>query len=173
MRKPFEPFRAKSAVKVAILVVYNWFTYAIFNCVKVGISTGHTGKPRAGGHKVTRKKRVRGVIFKLDDPYLEQLEKAAAALDMRPNLYARRLVVQSLMNIQLERMEYRLDLMQEGMAAGFEKVLTQLLLARNEIGMVGEEDERSEREQQEDTEEKARAASEWVKEHVLLYAEDQ
>jgi cellulase/cellobiase CelA1 len=120
-----------------------------------------------------RKTRVGQVIFKLDDPYLEQLEKSAAALQMRPNLYARRLVIQSLMNLQLERMEYRLDLMQEGMAAGFEKVLTQLLIARNEIGMVGEDDERSEREQQEDIEKVEGTAREWVKNHILREADDQ
>ena len=113
-----------------------------------------------------RKNRVGQVIFKLDDPYLEQLEKSAAAVQMRPNLYARRLLIQSLMNIQLERMEFRLDMMQEGMAAGFEKVLTQLLLARSEIGMIGEDGG-----EQEDIEKLERTASAWVKSHILREAE--
>jgi hypothetical protein len=120
-----------------------------------------------------RKPRVQTVGFKLDDPYLEQLEKSAAALKMSPGLYARRLVIQSLMNLQLERMEFRLDMMQEGIAAGFEKVITQLLHARDEIGRVGEDDERSEKEEQSFRQNTEMAANEWVKNHILREADDQ
>ena len=111
-----------------------------------------------------RKSRVKPVIFKLDDPYLEQLEKSAAAVQMKPNLYARRLVVQSLMNIQLERMEFRLDLVQEGMARGFEQMITQLLMTQDKVINVGVE-------QTDDEEDEAfnvakRDAKKWVDTHI-------
>ncbi len=118
-----------------------------------------------------RKSRVQTVGFKLEDPYLEQLEKSARALKMSPGLYARRLVIQSLMNIQLERMEFRLDMMQEGMAAGFEKLLTQVLLARNDIETAGAGEERSDQEERELTKETAREAHEWVRKHVRQEAD--
>ncbi len=38
-----------------------------------------------------RKSRVQTVGFKLEDPYLEQLEKSARALKMSPGLYAHQL----------------------------------------------------------------------------------
>jgi cellulase/cellobiase CelA1 len=118
-----------------------------------------------------RKNRVGQVIFKLDDPYLEQLEKSAKALGMRPNLYARRLVVQSLMNIQLERMEYRLDMMQEGIAAGFEQMLTQFFMTQDKIGNVTSKIEDSTYEQTEEEEDEVlniakRDAKAWVDEHI-------
>ncbi len=111
-----------------------------------------------------RKNRVGQVIFKLDDPYLEQLEKSAKAIGMKPNLYARRLVVQSLMNIQLERMEFRLDLVQEGMARGFEQIITQLLMTQDKVLNVGVE-------QTDDEEDEAfnvakRDAKKWVDTHI-------
>ncbi len=111
-----------------------------------------------------RKSRMKPVIFKLDDPYLEQLEKSAKAIGMKPNLYARRLVVQSLMNIQLERMEFRLDLVQEGMARGFEQMITQLLMTQDKVINVGVE-------QTDDEEDEAfnvakRDAKKWVDTHI-------
>ena len=118
-----------------------------------------------------RKNRVGQVIFKLDDPYLEQLEKSAKAIGMRPNLYARRLVVQSLMNIQLERMEYRLDLVQEGIAVGFEQMLTQFFMTQDKIVNVNSKIEDSTYEQTEEEEDEAleiakRDAKAWVDEHI-------
>ena len=118
-----------------------------------------------------RKNRVGQVIFKLDDPYLEQLEKSAKALGMKPNLYARRLIVQSLMNIQLERMEYRLDMMQEGIAAGFEQMLTQFFMTQDKIGNVTSKIEDSTYEQTEEEEDEVlniakRDAKAWVDLHI-------
>ena len=111
-----------------------------------------------------RKSRVKPVIFKLDDPYLEQLEKSAAALKMKPNLYARRLVVQSLMNIQLERMEFRLDLMHEGMAKGFEQMITQIFMTQDKVINVGIE--QSDEEEEDAFSIAKRDAKKWVDTHI-------
>ncbi len=117
------------------------------------------------------KERRQSISYDLKDPYLESLEKTAEALGMSLGQATKRIVIQHLMNIQLDRMQYQLDRVEahagalhEGMAKGFEQMITQLLMTQDKMINVGVE-------QTDDEEDEAfnvakRDAKKWVDTHI-------
>ncbi len=105
------------------------------------------------------KREAQTVGFRLEDPYLEQLEKAAAEYDLSPGQFARRLVIEALTAQRFDLLAFQVNELHEGVTKGIEQILTQVIGARGEAGRTAEE-------QAEHVRDTKAEVSEWVKVEV-------
>ncbi len=103
--------------------------------------------------------RKRTISYELKDPYLEQLDEAAAGYEMSAGQYTKRLVIEALTNEKLNRLSFQMEELHEGLAAGIEQLLTQVISTRGEGSRTDAEQEEHDRETKEEV-------TEWINRNV-------